>query len=128
MISRRWYTLYIGLSLTLWADGIVAARALKLAEQQQSINQSLRSTPMSSLFLSFLVFILESIPAYTVTGSPTMRRHPRIDVHSHIIPSFYREALISSGITKPDGMPTIPVRPYLQITDSPDILRALVRR
>ncbi|KAF1918893.1 hypothetical protein BDU57DRAFT_511673 [Ampelomyces quisqualis] len=37
--------------------------------------------------------------------------HPlpqRIDVHSHFLPPFYREALASNGHTHPDGMPAIP--------------------
>jgi len=32
----------------------------------------------------------------------------RIDVHSHFIPDFYREAVIAAGHGKPDGMPGIP--------------------
>lgn len=37
--------------------------------------------------------------------------HPlpsRIDVHSHFLPSFYRDALAANGHTHPDGMPAIP--------------------
>ena len=33
----------------------------------------------------------------------------KIDVHSHFLPPFYREALASTGHSKPDGMPKIPV-------------------
>lgn len=32
----------------------------------------------------------------------------RIDVHSHYLPDFYREALAAAGHTRPDGMPAIP--------------------
>jgi predicted TIM-barrel fold metal-dependent hydrolase len=32
----------------------------------------------------------------------------RIDVHSHFLPPFYRDALASTGHTHPDGMPGIP--------------------
>jgi predicted TIM-barrel fold metal-dependent hydrolase len=37
--------------------------------------------------------------------------HPlpqRIDVHSHFLPPFYRDALASHGHSRPDGMPAIP--------------------
>lgn len=34
--------------------------------------------------------------------------YERIDVHSHIIPPFYRAALEELGIFRPDGMPKIP--------------------
>jgi predicted TIM-barrel fold metal-dependent hydrolase len=40
-----------------------------------------------------------------------MSDHPlpsRIDVHSHFLPPFYREALAQNGHTHPDGMPAIP--------------------
>lgn len=33
---------------------------------------------------------------------------PRIDVHSHFLPPFYRAALSSNGHSHPDGMPAIP--------------------
>ncbi|KAF3045863.1 hypothetical protein E8E12_001381 [Didymella heteroderae] len=33
---------------------------------------------------------------------------PRIDVHSHFLPPFYREALATNGHSNPDGMPAIP--------------------
>ena len=32
----------------------------------------------------------------------------KIDVHSHFVPTFYRDALLEHGITNPDGMPGIP--------------------
>lgn len=32
----------------------------------------------------------------------------RIDVHSHFLPPFYREALANNGHSNPDGMPAIP--------------------
>jgi predicted TIM-barrel fold metal-dependent hydrolase len=32
----------------------------------------------------------------------------RIDVHAHFLPEFYRDALVESGQTHPDGMPAIP--------------------
>ncbi len=32
----------------------------------------------------------------------------RIDVHTHYLPDYYREALVAAGITRPDGMPKIP--------------------
>ncbi|CAI6291855.1 unnamed protein product [Periconia digitata] len=32
----------------------------------------------------------------------------RIDVHSHFLPHFYRDALIETGNSHPDGMPAIP--------------------
>ncbi len=33
---------------------------------------------------------------------------PRIDVHAHFLPGFYREALVKAGQVHPDGMPAIP--------------------
>lgn len=33
---------------------------------------------------------------------------PRIDVHSHFLPPFYRTALSANGHSNPDGMPAIP--------------------
>ena len=33
---------------------------------------------------------------------------PRIDVHAHFLPDFYREALVKAGHIHPDGMPAIP--------------------
>jgi predicted TIM-barrel fold metal-dependent hydrolase len=32
----------------------------------------------------------------------------RIDVHAHFVPDFYRDALVETGQTTPDGMPNIP--------------------
>ncbi|KAK5089922.1 hypothetical protein LTR05_000089 [Lithohypha guttulata] len=32
----------------------------------------------------------------------------KIDLHSHFVPDFYRDALLEAGIDKPDGMPRIP--------------------
>jgi len=32
----------------------------------------------------------------------------RVDVHAHFVPEFYREALISAGQGRPDGIPAIP--------------------
>ncbi|PVH91357.1 amidohydrolase 2 [Periconia macrospinosa] len=32
----------------------------------------------------------------------------RIDVHSHFLPPFYRDALVATNNSKPDGMPAIP--------------------
>ena len=34
--------------------------------------------------------------------------NPRIDVHAHFLPDFYREALVKAGQIHPDGMPAIP--------------------
>lgn len=34
----------------------------------------------------------------------------KIDVHAHMIPDFYKEALEEAGHTHPDGMPGIPVK------------------
>lgn len=33
----------------------------------------------------------------------------KIDVHSHFLPPFYREACLETGHGKPDGMPALPV-------------------
>ncbi len=33
---------------------------------------------------------------------------PRIDVHAHFLPDFYRDALVEAGQIHPDGMPAIP--------------------
>ena len=38
----------------------------------------------------------------------SMSLPPRIDVHSHFLPPFYRDALASNGHSHPDGMPAIP--------------------
>ncbi|AMO63943.1 putative hydrolase [Mycolicibacterium phlei] len=35
-------------------------------------------------------------------------RAPRIDVHAHFIPEFYREALLEAGHSQPDGINAIP--------------------
>lgn len=32
----------------------------------------------------------------------------KIDLHSHFVPDFYRDALLDAGIDRPDGMPRIP--------------------
>lgn len=37
-----------------------------------------------------------------------MTHYPRIDVHSHYVPEFYREALIAAGHSEPDGIRFIP--------------------
>lgn len=33
----------------------------------------------------------------------------RVDIHSHFVPPFWREATIEYGYGQPDGMPEIPV-------------------
>lgn len=38
----------------------------------------------------------------------------RVDTHAHILPDFYREAMINAGLKESDGMPAIPVRCFLQ--------------
>jgi 6-methylsalicylate decarboxylase len=35
-------------------------------------------------------------------------RAPRIDIHSHFVPDFYRQALIDAGHSRPDGIKAIP--------------------
>src|SRR6478609_947900 len=32
----------------------------------------------------------------------------KLDLHSHIVPDFFRDALIEAGHQNPDGMPAIP--------------------
>jgi hypothetical protein len=36
-------------------------------------------------------------------------RYPKVDVHSHFVPDFYRDELVATGNEKVDGMPGIPV-------------------
>ena len=35
-------------------------------------------------------------------------RAPRIDIHSHFVPDFYRQALLDAGHSRPDGIKAIP--------------------
>jgi predicted TIM-barrel fold metal-dependent hydrolase len=44
----------------------------------------------------------------TISLANNMTLHSRIDVHSHFLPPFYREALANNGHSHPDGMPAIP--------------------
>lgn len=37
-------------------------------------------------------------------------RPEKIDVHSHFLPLFYREACQANGHSEPDGFPVLPVR------------------
>lgn len=40
---------------------------------------------------------------------------PKIDLHCHFIPEFYRQILIDTGHENVDGMPGIPVCPQTQV-------------
>ena len=49
-------------------------------------------------------------PSQPVTDPalPGATPSPRIDVHAHYLPAFYREAAIAAGHQRPDGMPGLP--------------------
>ncbi|KAF1969635.1 amidohydrolase 2 [Bimuria novae-zelandiae CBS 107.79] len=54
---------------------------------------------------------------------------PRIDVHSHYLPPFYRAALLANGHEKVDGMPALPewsLSAHLALMDSANISKAIV--
>jgi hypothetical protein len=38
-----------------------------------------------------------------------MAHQEKVDVHSHFLPPFYRQAGLDNGHGKPDGMPALPV-------------------
>jgi hypothetical protein len=38
-----------------------------------------------------------------------MAHQEKVDVHSHFLPRFYRQACLDNGHGKPDGMPALPV-------------------
>jgi predicted TIM-barrel fold metal-dependent hydrolase len=62
-------------------------------------------------------------------ASQTTRQRNRVDVHSHFIPGFYREALIAAGNDKPDGMPRIPdwnAEDHLALMDSLGVNTAML--
>lgn len=55
-----------------------------------------------------------------------MPRH-RIDVHTHFVPDFYREALLAAGISRPDGIKGIPewsVQSALETMDRLQVARS----
>ncbi|MCP2297963.1 putative metal-dependent hydrolase, TIM-barrel fold [Nocardia amikacinitolerans] len=54
-----------------------------------------------------------SIPLLTACAdqqpsSETPTATPRIDVHCHYLPDFYREEMVAAGLSKPDGIPVLP--------------------
>lgn len=54
---------------------------------------------------------------------------PRIDVHSHFLPPFYRSALLSAGYEKVDGMPAIPewsLASHLDLMETLNIKKAIL--
>lgn len=59
-----------------------------------------------------LASVVLNTPYATATTQPTPNMSNslprRIDVHSHFLPPFYRDALASNGHSHPDGMPAIP--------------------
>ena len=64
------------------------------------------------------------IPQSTNMALPT-----RIDVHSHYLPPFYRDALLANGHEKVDGMPAIPewsLEGHLKIMESAHIKKAIL--
>ncbi|KAJ4293682.1 hypothetical protein N0V90_008966 [Kalmusia sp. IMI 367209] len=54
---------------------------------------------------------------------------PRIDVHAHFLPPFYKDALVANGHAKVDGMPSIPpwsLEAHLQIMQSANIKKSIL--
>jgi predicted TIM-barrel fold metal-dependent hydrolase len=67
---------------------------------------------MNTTNLNSALSLYSPTPIATTTQTTTnMSDSPlpsRIDVHSHFLPPFYRDALAQNGHTHPDGMPAIP--------------------
>ena len=55
-----------------------------------------------------MMTITPVVLSITTALTLSMSLPPRIDVHSHFLPPFYRDALASNGHSHPDGMPAIP--------------------
>jgi predicted TIM-barrel fold metal-dependent hydrolase len=54
---------------------------------------------------------------------------PRIDVHSHCLPAFYRTALAENGHSHPDGMPGIPTwspSQHLEMMEIANVSKAIL--
>lgn len=74
--------------------------------------------------LSMMLYMLQAsaILAWyinmTHASCPDMSDLSRVDVHSHFVPPFWREASIEYGYGQPDGMPEIPVCIGLTIAHS----------
>ncbi|KAF1954202.1 amidohydrolase 2 [Byssothecium circinans] len=54
---------------------------------------------------------------------------PRIDVHSHFLPPFYRKALESTGNSNPDGMPAIPPwspEAHLEMMENANVTKSIL--
>jgi predicted TIM-barrel fold metal-dependent hydrolase len=61
----------------------------------------------ASVYFLILIIILTARPSSAQSAS-NMSLPRRIDVHSHFLPDFYRDALAANGHSHPDGMPAIP--------------------
>jgi 6-methylsalicylate decarboxylase len=65
----------------------------------------------------------------TVTTQTTRERRRAVDVHTHFIPEFYRDALVSGNMASPDGINTLPPwdeEDSLRIVDSLQIETAVL--
>ncbi|KAF2685052.1 amidohydrolase 2 [Lentithecium fluviatile CBS 122367] len=54
---------------------------------------------------------------------------PRIDIHSHFLPPFYHDALVQTGHSHPDGMPTIPpwsIEAHLKMMESANVQKSIL--
>jgi predicted TIM-barrel fold metal-dependent hydrolase len=79
---------------------------------------------------SIFHFILPVCIHATIAASNMSNPLPsRIDVHSHFLPPFYRDALVQTGHSKPDGMPAIPpwsTDAHLKTMESANVKKAIL--
>jgi predicted TIM-barrel fold metal-dependent hydrolase len=83
---------------------------------------------MHSLHILSLV-LFAHIAASQANMSDTHPLPRRIDVHSHFLPSFYRDALAANGHTHPDGMPAIPewsIERHLEMLEVANVSKAIL--
>lgn len=77
--------------------------------------------------LALVTLNLASSELINMTESHPLPR--RIDVHSHFLPSSFRDALAANGHTHPDGMPAIPewsTQRHLEMLDTANVSKAIL--
>ena len=84
------------------------------------------------LLISSLIALF-TIPKILAQPSPNMSTPhalpPRIDVHSHFLPPFYRTALAEHGHSHPDGMPAIPewsLERHLEMMSTSNVTKSIL--
>lgn len=70
--------------------------------------------------MKFLAIFSLTVSVAACKSTPPPAKSAKVDVHAHLVPDFYADALREAGhVPGPDGMPGIPVSQPISIDVTP---------